>query len=138
MLPGTGVSSGTCWPPTLRERIFDVVYDAAGREVGYQEIFHDMPIPRERPTAKQIDELDMVLVWLSGLGVYCKVRKIPHVAKAVTLGMQHYPDGKRKYSWRKLAKQFPSRPSHEAVRKWYADGIQIITDAENLAQAVKI
>ena len=89
---------------------------------------------RFRATLEQINELDQVMEWLTLLSRYCRIKRMPQVARAVAYGMLHYPDSeKRVYGWSKLGRKL--KCSHTTSKTWYEQGIEIMAKLlnENIA-----
>ena len=125
MLPGAGA-----WPAGYRSCLPDYVYEFSDLIESPKET---SPVPL-RASSRQMDDLSMVEDWIVYLAQHCKDRQITHVARAVSMGMLHYPrSGKRFLSFRKMADQMGA--SHPTVKKWYMDGIGIMQNHYNLQAA---
>ena len=83
-----------------------------------------------RATLDQMNELSQAQEWISLLARYCRIKRMPQVARAVAYGMLHYPDTeKRVYGWSKLARKMHC--SHTAAKSWYEQGIEVLTKLLN-------
>lgn len=133
MLPrGFGSPQGhrSGWPETLKEMMVFMNEEGDGLEI----IMPEIERVRLKPSLRQMNELEMVLDWLVYLGAHCRDRKIPWVATTVWCGMLHHPiTGRKIFSGRRLARKF--HVSEASVRRWYSDGIDIISRHQELVHA---
>lgn len=126
----------SCWPDFARELLDTLDYNA--EENTLTKIVEEEKPIWPTPTSCEIDGMDEALGWIAGLSLYCRVRKIPYVCKAVGYRMLHHPDlNGKKYSFKKIGERFPCKVPKETVRCWYNEGIKIIVEARSLAQAVE-
>jgi hypothetical protein len=118
----------SAWPEVLRELV--IVVTEEGPEKGIEIILPDMEQAKVRPSLKQVTELEMICDWIVDLALYCKERKMPWIARTVWIAMLHHPVHERRLmGWRKIGKKL--HVSHETARRWYGDGIEIITKLQN-------
>lgn len=114
MLPPQGTSPkqyGNGWPEYMAE-FSDLVGAPKEVKVGFP-----------RATMKQMNEYEEVTDWIMKLAGYCKNKRMPYIARSLTLRILIHPvSGKHLLTWQRIG-NIMNGSSPTSAKNWYEQGL---------------